>query len=151
MMASDIDLARAILASASDAIVATDREGVIRFWNAGAERIFGFSGSEAIGQSLDIIIPERLRARHWDGYLQVMRSGKSRYGQGELLSVPAMRKDARRISVEFSIVPLPDASGVMDGMVAIMRDVTKGFEEMRELRARLAAAAAAAAAITPAA
>jgi PAS domain S-box-containing protein len=131
-------LAAALLDSMSDAIIASDSDGKITFWNPGAERIFGFSRSEAIGQSLDLIIPERLRARHWAGYSEVMRTGESRYGHGDLLSVPAMRKDGARLSIEFTIVPLKDESGAMSGMAAILRDVTARFEEMRALRQKAA-------------
>src|SRR3954463_13698333 len=134
------DLAQRILTTVSAAIIAADRDGVIRFWNPGAERIFGYSASEAKGQSLDLIVPERQRARHWDGYRAVMSTGQSRYGQGDLLAVPSLRKDGTRISVEFTIIPLTDAEGRMEGMAAIMRDVTKRFEEVRALRQRLAAA-----------
>ncbi|TAK82256.1 MAG: PAS domain S-box protein [Betaproteobacteria bacterium] len=119
---------------ASDAIVYADAEGKIRFWNRGAERIFGFSEAEALGQSLDIIIPERLRARHWDGYAQTMCTGKTRYGSGDLLAVPALRKDGAQISIEFTVLPFRDAGGGMAGIAAIMRDVTKRFEEMKALR-----------------
>jgi PAS domain S-box-containing protein len=119
---------------ASDAIVYADAEGKIRFWNRGAERIFGFSEAEALGQSLDIIIPERLRARHWDGYAQTMRTGKTRYGGGDLLAVPALRKGGAQISIEFTVLPFHDAGGAMAGIAAIMRDVTKRFEEMKALR-----------------
>ncbi len=104
-------LGEAILATASDAIIATDRDGLINFWNPGAARIFGFTAEEAIGRSLDLIIPENLRARHWDGYRQVMATGESRYGAGELLSVPGITKDGRRISVEFTIIMLRDEHG----------------------------------------
>ena len=83
-------VAGTILATNSDAVVASDRDGLIRFWNPGAERIFGYSAAEALGQSLDLIIPERLRARHWEGYRVVMATGESRYSAGELLSVPAL-------------------------------------------------------------
>lgn len=131
-------LAAAILTMRSDALVVADRDGVIRFWNPGAERMFGFSGAEALGRSLDLIIPERLRARHWEGYAQVMATGESRYGEGELLSVPALRKDGATISVEFTIVPLKDEAGAMLGMAAIMRDVTARFEELRALRRKAA-------------
>jgi PAS domain S-box-containing protein len=131
-------LADSILASASDAIVGADRDGIIRVWNPGAERIFGHAAEEAIGQSLDLIIPERLRAAHWDGWRQVVASGKSRYGDGDLLSVPSVRKDGARISVEFTIVPLKDEGGALVGMAAVMRDVTKRFEEMKALRRELA-------------
>lgn len=133
-------LGDALLHSASDAIVATDREGRISFWNPGAERIFGFTAAEAAGQSLDIIIPENLRARHWEGFRHTMATGTSRYGHGDLLSVPALTKDGRRISVEFTIVMLRDGRGDVAGTVAVMRDVTRRFEEIRELRRRLAEA-----------
>lgn len=132
-------LAQALLASSSDAIVATDREGHITFWNPGAERIFGFAANEAVGKSLDLIIPENLRARHWEGFRHVVQTGISRYGDGDLLSVPGLTRDGRRISVEFTIVMLRDEAEVA-GTVAVMRDVTKRFEEVRELRRRLAEA-----------
>jgi len=131
-----------IVREAADAIVYADANGVIRFWNAGAERIFGFAANEAVGQSLDIIIPEKLRGRHWEGYRQVMQTGKSRYGAGDLLAVPAQRKDGARISVEFTVVPMHDSSGQMPnrilGMAAILRDVTQRFNEMKALREQLA-------------
>lgn len=133
-------LGEALLNSASDAIVATDREGRVTFWNPGAERIFGFTAAEAAGQSLDIIIPENLRARHWKGFRHTTATGTSRYGHGDLLSVPAMTKDGGRISVEFTIVLLRDGRGDVAGTVAVMRDVTRRFEEVRELRRRLAGA-----------
>jgi len=123
---------------APDAIIYADAEGFIRFWNRGAERIFQFNGTEAIGKSLDIIIPETLRKRHWDGYSETMRSGKTRYGDGAILAVPALRKDGTRVSIEFTIVPSRDGAGRMAGIVAILRDVTKRFEEMKALRQQLA-------------
>lgn len=130
-------LAEAILTARSDAIVAADQDGIVRFWNPGAERLFGYSSGEATGRSLDLIIPERLRQRHWDGYRRVMQTGQSRYGESDLLSVPAVRKDGATISVEFTIVPLR-SGGKMLGLAAIMRDVTPRFEEMRTLKRRLA-------------
>lgn len=132
------DLAEAILTSASDAIIATDRNGLVTYWNPGAMRIFGFSSDEAIGQSLDFIIPENLRARHWDGYRKTMTTGESRYGAGDLLSVPALTKSGTRISVEFTIVMLRDERGLPDGTVAVLRDVTKNFAEKLALRRELA-------------
>ena len=122
---------------AADAIVYADAAGVIRFWNAGAARIFGFDAADAIGQSLDIIIPANLRQRHWDGYNATMQTGRTHYGTGDLLAVPALRKDGTRISVEFTIMPFHDAAGRMVGIAAIMRDVTKRFEEIKALRAEL--------------
>ena len=136
---ADQQALQAILQASSDAIVATDRAGIITFWNPGATRIFGFASSEAVGQSLDIIIPENLRKRHWDGFHQTMATGTSRYGDGDLLSVPALTKTGRRISVEFTIAVLRDEGQAPAGTVAIMRDVTQRFEELRELRRRVAA------------
>ena len=131
-------IAAALLATRSDAVIAADHDGLIRFWNPGAERIFGHGEAEAVGQSLDIIIPERLRRRHWDGFRHTMATGQSRYGEGEMLSVPALRKDGATISVEFTIVPLRSTAGEMIGIIAIMRDATKRFEEVRALRRKLA-------------
>ncbi|HKT19838.1 MAG TPA: PAS domain S-box protein, partial [Stellaceae bacterium] len=111
-----------------------DADGLIRFWNKGAVRIFGFSTAEALGQSLDIIIPENLRKRHWDGYAETMRTGKTRYGDGDILAVPALRKDGTRVSIEFTILPFHDRAGRMVGIAAILRDVTKRFEELKALR-----------------
>ncbi len=87
------DFHRRFVEEAPDGLLAVDRDGVIRCWNAGCERIFGYASGEAIGASLDMIIPERLRARHWQGFGETMRTGVTRYGAGELLSVPAHRKD----------------------------------------------------------
>lgn len=134
-------LARALLGTNSDAIIAADKDGVVRFWNPGAERIFGYTSEDAVGQSLDIIIPERLRKRHWGGYQQVMEGGESRYGHGDILAVPGIRKDGAGISVEFTIVPLTDEAGRLNGVAAIMRDVTRRFEEVRALKRKLADAA----------
>jgi len=131
-------IAQALLSTRSDAVVASDRDGIIRFWNPGAERIFGHAAADAIGRSLDIIIPERLRQRHWDGYRHTMATGQSRYGEGETLSVPALTRVGATISVEFTVVPLKSADGQMTGIIAIMRDATKRFEEMRALRRKLA-------------
>jgi PAS domain S-box-containing protein len=114
-MTSSRVVADAILAGSADAIGATDRRGVIEIWNTGAERIFGYTAEEATGPSLDLIIPERLRSRHWQGHRQVIETGESRYGHGDLLSVPSMRKDGEKISVEFTIVPLKDEAGRMSG------------------------------------
>ncbi|OMC35130.1 PAS sensor domain-containing protein [Mycobacterium sp. GA-1841] len=126
------------LFSGPDAIMAADRNGLITFWNGGAERLFGFSAEHAIGESLDLIIPKRLRARHWAGWHQVMETGKSRYGDGDMLAVPAVRADGSTISVEFVIHPLADNQGQLLGIAATLRDVTARFEETRELRRQLA-------------
>jgi PAS domain S-box-containing protein len=132
------DIGRAILGSASDAVVASDREGTIILWNPGAERIFGFTEEEALGQSLDIIIPEPFRARHWEGYHQTVASGQSRYGAGDMLAVPGLKKDGTRNSLEFTIVLITGANGQVDGMVSVLRDVTKTFMEAKALKKQIA-------------
>ena len=134
---------RRLVMEAPDGILHSNAQGVITLWNRGCERIFGFTAAEAEGQSLDIIIPEALRASHWRGYDATIRTGQTRYGAGDLLAVPALRKDGVRISVEFSIIPFRDGAGTIIGMAAIMRDVTKQFEERKALRKALAAAKAA--------
>jgi PAS domain S-box-containing protein len=135
---SDI-LAQAVLSARSDAIIAADRQGIIRFWNPGAERIFGFSEADALGQSLDIIIPERLRQRHWEGYDRAMATGQSRYGDSDILAVPAMQKDGTPLSIEFTVMMLRDRDNQIIGIAALLRDVTKRFEEVRALKRQLAA------------
>jgi PAS domain S-box-containing protein len=132
------EIGRALLAGASDAVVASDREGRIIFWNPGAERIFGFSAAEAVGQSLDIIIPEPYRARHWAGYDETIRTGTSRYGAGDILAVPGLRKDGTRNSIEFTIAVVKDANGNVAAMAAVIRDVTKKFEETKALKIQIA-------------
>ena len=133
------NFARVLVAGMPDAIVYADEAGVIRMWNAGAVRIFGFTEKEALGQSLDIIIPGSIRERHWQGYHATMRTGQTRYGDGQILAVPAMRNDGARISVEFTIVPFTATDGSMAGIAAVMRDATAKFEELRALRKQLAA------------
>jgi len=130
--------AERLVSGMSDAMVYADAQGVIRVWNRGATRVFGFAETEAVGRSLDIIIPENLRERHWQGYRATMRTGQSRYGDGQILSVPAVRKDGTRVSVEFTIVLFTNDAGRMIGIAAIMRDATARFEELRALRRQLA-------------
>ncbi len=126
-----------------DAILIADLEGIIRFWNAGAERFFGFTAAEAVGTPLDLIIPENLRTRHNEGYERVMASGETKYTTG-LLSAPGLRKDGSRISLEFSMVLLRDEGGAMRGCASIMRDVTERWKKEKEMKERLAACEAAA-------
>ena len=122
-----------------DAVIYADAAGHIQFWNAAATRVFGFAAEEALGARLDLIIPDRLRGRHWQGYDHVMGGAESRYADGALLAVPAQHKDGRQISVEFTILPLHDAAGKLLGIAAYLRDATARFEEMRALRRELAA------------
>lgn len=127
-----------ILNDAPDAILVSDREGIITYWNRGAEQIFGHTAAAAVGQSLDLIIPENLRGRHWEGYHRVIASGETKYRTG-LLSSPGIRQDGSRVSLEFSMVLLRDGAGGMAGCAAIMRDVTVRWQKEKELRDRLAA------------
>ncbi len=126
-----------IVQNSPDAIVAADTSGKITLWNSGAEQLFGFSAAEALHQSLDIIIPEALRKRHWEGYRKVMGTGMTKYGT-QLLRVPAMRKDGNRFSIAFTVGLLKDASGSVEGIFAILRDDTERWETERELRKRIA-------------
>ncbi len=130
-------LCRVIVDAIPDAVIFADREGVIRFWNAGAERLFGYAAGEALGQSLDNIIPEPHRKRHRGGYRSVMETGATKYG-AEPLAVPGIRKDGSRVSLEFSIALLRDGSAVT-GAAAVLRDVTARWTKEKELRDRLKA------------
>ena len=130
-------LSQQIVSGAQDAIIFADSEGVIHLWNSGAEAQFGYSASEAVGQTLDLIVPERFRGRHWDGYNGVMETGVTKYGR-ELLAVPGQRKDGTRVSLEFTIVLLMGENGKPLGAAALMRDVTERFQRDRELRERVA-------------
>ena len=130
-------LCRQIVETAGDAVIFADRDGIIRLWNRAAEGIFGYTEAEAVGQSLDLIIPERHREAHWKGYGQVMRDGFSKYGN-ETLSVPAVTKEGDRISVEFTINLIRDGEGKVLGPVAILRDVTARWAREKALRDRIA-------------
>lgn len=127
---------KALVQSAGDGIVAAGTDGSILLWNRAAERIFGYSEQEALGHSLDLIIPERLRARHWEGYKRVMQTGETRYGT-EVLRVPAVHKDGRRLSIAFTVTLLSSPRQGVQAIVAIIRDETSRWEEERALRQRL--------------
>ena len=135
-MWSSAPLFRSLVEGSPDAIVVADREGVIRLWNAAAETMFGYAAAEAVGRSLDFIIPEKLRQRHWSGYDAVMRSGATRYGS-ELLKVPAVHRDGRRLSLEFRIALLRSESGEVFGVGAFLRDVTQAWNERKALLERI--------------
>ena len=131
-------LCQQIVEGTQEAIIFADRDGKIRLWNAGAEAMFGYQTDEVMGQGLDLIIPERLRGRHWEGYHKVIGTGVTRYGK-ELLAVPAVRKDGTRISLEFSVVLLRDEAGEPLGIAALIRDVTTRWQQEKALKERLAA------------
>jgi PAS domain S-box-containing protein len=131
------DVAARLVEASGDAIIVADPEGRIVLWNAGAEAMFGWSAAEAGGQTLDIIIPERFRERHWDGYRETMRTGVTRYAT-QMLAVPGQRRDGSRISLEFRVTLLTGPDGRPEAIAAILRDVTERWEADRQLRAELA-------------
>jgi PAS domain S-box-containing protein len=135
---TEAEIARQIITGAPEAIIMADRDGRIQLWNAAAARMFGYTAEEALGQSLDLIIPERFRERHWQGYRRVMAEGVTWYGR-ELLAVPAVRKDGTRLSLEFSLVLVRDAAGQVCGAAALIRDVTARRQREQALNTRLAA------------
>ncbi|MFB3916627.1 MAG: PAS domain-containing protein [Terriglobales bacterium] len=122
-------------------IIYADAKGIMRLWNSGAERMFGWSAAEAVGQSMDMIIPEKHRPKHWEGYARVMETGVTKYGH-DVLAVPALTKDGRRISIEFNIALLRGEDGKVLGAAATIQDVTARWQRDKELRARLAEAEA---------
>jgi PAS domain S-box-containing protein len=115
-------LCQHIVDTTQDAIIFADREGMIRLWNAGAETIFGYAATEALGQSLDLLIPDHLCARHWEGYRRVMATGRTPYAR-QLLAVPGLRKDGTRISLEFTVALIEETPGEVLGIAAVLRDV----------------------------
>jgi len=135
-MYQSIDL-ESFIQAAGDAIIAVGKDGKIILWNPAAERIFGFTAKDAIGQSLDLIVPERFRERHWEGFRQVMRTGQTRYG-AEVLRVPALHKDGRALSIAFTVALVNSPDSESHAIVAIVRDDTQRWKEERELRRRVA-------------
>ena len=134
-MNSTLDLS-SLVQAAGDAIIAAGTDGKIRLWNPAAERMFGFTAEEALGHALDLIIPERWRTRHWEGYRRVMRTGQSHYGT-EVLRVPALHKNGHTLSIAFTVALLHAEDGGIQAIAAIVRDETARWEEERALRRRL--------------
>jgi len=135
-METSIDFEQ-LLKAIGDGVVVADAKGDIIFWNAAAERIFGFSEQEAIGKSLDLIIPERQRQRHWDGYHKTMDTGQTRYGH-DLLRVPALHKEGRPLSIAFTVAMLYTPDHKVSAIVAIVRDETTRWTDERDMRRRIA-------------
>ena len=128
---------REIVENSQDAIVLTNADGVIQIWNLGANKMFGYSPEEAVGQTLDIIIPDRFRDSHWDGFNNTMATGHSKYEE-DMLSVPAIKKDGSRISIEFTIVMSKDGQGIPTGISAIIRDVSERRQQDKQIKDRVA-------------
>ena len=135
-MQAAVDLAQLVTAI-GDAIIVAEVGGAITLWNPAAVRMFGFSEQEALGQPLDMIIPERLRKRHWDGFHKTMLTGETKYGT-DLLRVPAVDKGGRSMSVAFTVALLFSAAGKPAAIAAVIRDETSRFNEDRNMRKRLA-------------
>jgi len=128
---------KALITQLGEAVIISDRDEKILFWNASAERIFGFTPDEALGKTLSIITPERFRERHSKGYFHTIQTGQTKYGH-TLLRVPAVHKDGRSISIAFSVSMLFDAQKQAIAIAAIIRDETERFAEERQLKAKLA-------------
>ncbi|MDO8298141.1 PAS domain S-box protein [Lacisediminimonas sp.] len=135
-MNSSIDY-RQLVEAVGDAVMAADASGAITLWNPACERMFGFTEADALGKSLDLIIPQPQQKRHWDGYHKTMETGITRYGH-DVLRVPAVHKDGHRLSIAFTVAMLHTADGKVSSIVAVVRDESARFAEDRELRKRLA-------------
>ena len=122
-----------VVEALGDAVVVADAGGVIRLWNPAAERLFGFTKTDALGSSLDLIIPERLRQRHWAGYDKAMATGETSPGR-DLLRVPAVHKNGRRLSISFTVGLLLGPEGKVTGIAAVIRDDSDHFDQVQELR-----------------
>ena len=129
---------KALVSHIGEAVIISDRDENILFWNASAERIFGYTPNEALGKTLSIITPDRFRERHSKGYFHTMETGKTKYGN-TLLRVPAIHKDGRSISIAFSVTMIFDDQDQPMAIAAIIRDETERFQEERRLREKLAA------------
>ena len=135
-VSESLDLVQ-LLAAVGDAVVVSGTDGAIVLWNPGAERMFGYTEQEALGASLDLIIPERLRGRHWEGYDQTMRTGITKYGT-TVLRVPATHRDGSQLSIAFTVAMLHGPDGQPNAIAAVIRDETSRFNEDRALRKKLA-------------
>ena len=125
-----------LVASIGDAVIASDPSGTINLWNPAATRMFGHTEVEALGKSLDIIIPQRQQQRHWDGYHKTMATGKTKYGN-DVLRVPAVHKDGSARSIAFTVALLHSPDQKVSAIVAAIRDETSRFTEERSLRKRV--------------
>ena len=134
-MQTTID-SRELVASIGDAVIAADPSGAIVLWNPAAERMFGHTEREAMGQSLDLIIPQRQQKPHWDGYNKTMATGITKYGN-DVLRVPAVHKDGHTLSIAFTVSMLYKPDGSVSAIVAMIRDESVKFAEERALKKRI--------------
>ena len=134
-MATDIDFEQ-LVRGIGDGVIVCDAAGAITFWNDASTRIFGFTADDALGQSLDLIIPERQRQRHWDGYEKTMATGETRYGN-DVLKVPALHKEGKPLSIAFTVAMLYAPDGAVSSIIAVVRDDTARWSEERALRTKI--------------
>ncbi len=125
-----------LIEAIGDAVVVSNVAGKITLWNRAAQEMFGYTAAEALGQNLDIITPERFRARHWEGYHHSMETGTTKYGK-QTLRVPAIHKDGHSLSIAFTVAMLHDDDHQVSGVVAVIRDETTRFLEEKKLKQRL--------------
>jgi PAS domain S-box-containing protein len=125
-----------LVETSADAIMVCDAKGLITLWNEASTRMFGFTKQETLGQSLDIIIPQRQQARHWEGYHVTMASGITKYG-ASVLRVPAVHKDGHTLSIAFTVSLMRDSDSKVTAIVAVVRDESVKFAEERALRKRI--------------
>lgn len=134
---TDESIYRRVVEQTPDAVILADEAGVVRLWNRAAETLFGHAAEEAIGKSLDIIIPERLRAAHWAGFNHALSTGHEKY-VGQVLTTRSVHKDGRTLYVDLAFALLREGDGRIAGALATARDVTSRYLEQRALRSRLA-------------
>lgn len=127
-------LAEHILDQLAEALIYSDREGIIRRWNRAAEALFGFSAEAALGQSLDLIIPEKLRAAHWRGFHAAIENRHTRLN-GRPTLTGALHRDGHKLYVEMSFALVADGDTVL-GSVAVARDVTERVTRERAAASR---------------
>lgn len=134
-MQSTIDF-QALVTTVGDGVMASDASGAITLWNPACERLFGYTEADALGKSLDLIIPQRQQKPHWDGYHKTMETGITKYGN-DVLRVPAVHKDGHTLSIAFTVSMLHTADGKVSTIVAVIRDESVKFAEERQLRKRV--------------
>ena len=134
-MSSPIDF-QALVTSVGDGIMASDAKGLITLWNPACTRLFGFTEAEALGKSLDLIIPQRQQKPHWEGYDKTMATGITKYGN-DVLRVPAVHKDGHTLSIAFTVSMLHNPDGSVSAIVAVIRDESVKFAQERALKKRI--------------
>jgi PAS domain S-box-containing protein len=127
LSASEEAIAQAALAPGPHAVISADREGVIREWNAIAESIFGYTANDAVGRTLDLVIPDEERADHWRNYRRVIASGILNYRPDHILDVEGVRRNGTRVKLDVALLAIRDLAGHLLGVTAIMREVEQGY------------------------